>query len=74
MAADALNKLIQDIALQEEFDRTQSLKEKIISEYTYFLNRLRMGYKESYSHILNMISYIEINEDNNFIYEKLING
>ena len=74
MAADALNKLIKDIALQEEFDRIQSLKEKIISEYTYFLNRLRMGYKESYSHILNMISYIEINEDNNFIYEKLING
>lgn len=74
MAVDALNKLIQDIALQEEFDRIQSLKEKIISEYTYFLNRLRMGYKESYSHILNMISYIEINEDNNFIYEKLING
>ena len=74
MAADVLNDLIQEIALQEKLEKIQSLKEKIISEYTYFLNRLKMGYKESYSHILNMISYIEINEDNNFIYEKLING
>ena len=50
-----------------------AVENKIIEEYRNFIRRLRKGYKEDYAHILNMICYLEIQDCDNFIFEKLIN-
>ena len=49
------------------------VEDKIIEEYLKFIKRLRKGYKDDYSHILDMICFLQIQESNNFIYQKLIN-
>lgn len=49
------------------------VEDKIIEEYLKFIKRLRKGYKDDYSHILDMICFLQIQESDNFIYQKLIN-
>lgn len=51
-----------------------AVEDKIIEEYLKFIKRLRKGYKDDYSHILNMICFLQIQESDNFIYQKLINA
>lgn len=58
-------------------DVLNQLKEKAISEYSYFISRLQKGYKEDYSDILNLINLIELgqNIDNyKFIAQYLLNN
>lgn len=47
--------------------------DKIIEEYLKFVKRLQKGHRDDYSHILNMICFLEIQGKNKFIYEKLMN-
>jgi len=57
-------------------DVLNKLKEKAILEYSYFISRLRKGYRKDYSNILDLISLIELgqNIDNyEFIAQYLLN-
>lgn len=59
----------------EAVDAIDNLKKKVIESYNIYLNRMYLGYKPSYEHILQMICLIENydNLDNNeIIYEYLI--
>ena len=59
----------------EVVDAVDNLKKKVIEAYNIYLNRMYLGYKPSYEHILQMICLIENydNLDNNeIIYEYLI--
>lgn len=58
-------------------DVLKQLKEKALFEYSCYVDKLRNGYKEDYSHILDLICLIELgNQIDNyeFISQYLINN
>lgn len=58
-------------------DATNLLKQNIIQQYKLYTKRLNKGYRDKYTNILNMISFLEITkylDNNQYIYEKLINN
>lgn len=52
------------------------VQNRIIKEYKQFLERLEQGYRDDYSHILDMICFVEAIDDlsrTKYIYQKLTN-
>ena len=70
-----INQCVDVIRMSKE-NRVDVLKSKVIELYCRYVRRLNKGYKDDYSTILNMISYLSLPldpDEEQKIFEYLIN-
>ena len=70
-----INQCMDVIRMSKE-NRADVLKSKVIELYCRYVRRLNKGYKDDYSTILNMISYLSLPldpDEEQKIFEYLIN-
>lgn len=69
------NQCVNVIRMTHE-QRVTVIKDKVIESYKNYVKQLNKGYKNNYTHILNMINYLSLpydSETDQKIFEYLIN-